>query len=238
MRRGHSPIHWKIGDQRVKVAARKDVVVFELLVQRIAAQRVIGLHQDGKVRIVSHLLAGTLQTANAGHAQQCVAVGGIDTLALCQCLVHMLQLQHAKGGVDFAHLAIDAGGHHGGFIDKAEVFELVDAQLGFGVGADDGAAFKGVEHFGGVKAQHRQIAMAQHAATRVLHAKGVGGVVDDLEVVVVGNLLDGLNIARVAIAMHRHDGRGLRCDGGFDAGGIKVEGVGVHIYKHGFDAVP
>ena len=64
----------------------------------------------------------------------------------------MVELQHAEGGIDFAHLAVNAWGHHGGFIDKAKVLELVDAQLGLGVGTNDGAALEGVEHLGGVKA--------------------------------------------------------------------------------------
>jgi len=150
----------------------------------------------------------------------------------------VLELQHAKGGVDFAHLAVDAGGHHGDFIDKAEVFQVLNALLGFGVRADDGAAFKSIEDFGSMKAEHRQVTMAQHATTLVLHAKCVGGVVDYPQVVVVGNFLDGLHVARVTVAMHWHDGCGVRGDGSFNSGWVEVQSVGVHIHKHGFDAVP
>ena len=44
-------------------------------------------------------------------------------------------------------------------VDEAEVLQVVDALLGLGVGADDGAALEGVEHLGGVEAQHRQVAV-------------------------------------------------------------------------------
>ena len=238
MCRRHAPIHRKVGDQRVKIPAGKDVVVFELLVQRIAAERIVGFHQQGEIRIVGHFFARVLQAANAGHIAQRFAVGCINPLALGQRGVNMPELQHAKGGIDFAHLAVDARGHHGGFIHKTEVLQLVNAQLGFGVGADDGAAFKGVEDLGGVKAQHREVAMVEHTAAVTLHAKGMGGVVNNLEVVVVGNLLNGINIARVTIAMHRHDGRGLRGDGGFDLGWVEVQRVRVHVHKDGLDTVP
>lgn len=151
---------------------------------------------------------------------------------------HVLELQHAKGGVDFAHLAVDAGGHHCGFVDEAEVLQVVDALFGFGVRADDGAAFKGVEDFCGVKTEHGEVAMVQHAAAMALHAKGVGGVVNHLEVVVVGDLLDGIDVTGVAIAVHGHDGRGLRGDGGLDLGWIDVECGGLDVDKHRFVAIP
>jgi len=115
---------------------------------------------------------------------------------------------------------------------------VVDAQLGLGIRADDRPALEGVEDLGGVKAQHRQVAMAEHAATVALHAKSMGRVVDHFQVVVVGNLLDGIHIAGMAIHMDGHDRGGLRGDGGLDSGGVEVQGFGVHIDEHRLDAVP
>ena len=101
------------------------------------------------------------------------------------------------------------GRDHRHFVHKAEVLQLVDVLFCLGIRADDGAALKGVEHLGGVKTEHRQVAMIEDAAAVALHAKGMGGVVDHLEVVLVGNFLDGLHITWVSIDMNRHDGRGL-----------------------------
>lgn len=61
--------------------------------------------------------------------------------------------------------------------------------------------------------------------------EGVGRVVDDSQVVVVCDFLNGIDIAGVAVAVHRHDGR-------FDLAGIKVERVGGNVDEHGFDAIP
>ena len=104
-------------------------------------------------------------------------------------------------------------GNHGDFVHEAEVLQVINALLGFGIGAHDGAAFEGVEHLGGMKAQDRQIAVAQDAAGFIAHTEGVGCVVDDSQVVVVCDFLNGIDIAGVAVAVHRHDGRGLRSDG-------------------------
>ena len=117
-------------------------------------------------------------------------------------------------------------------------FELIDALLGFSIRADDRTALKGVKHLGGMKAEHRQVAMAQDAAARVLHAKGVGSVVNDFEVVVVGNFLNGLHITRIAIAMHGHDGRGLRGDGSLDFCRVKVKRARVYVDEYGLNPIP
>lgn len=152
--------------------------------------------------MVGHGLMAFGQAGNAGHTGQLLAVIGIDFCAALHDLGHVLQLQQAEGGVDLAHLGVDAGGHHGGLIHKAEVFQVVDVLLGLGIRTDDGATLEGIEHLGGVKTQHRQIAVTQDAATCIFHAKGVGCVVDHTQVVIVGNFLNGLGIAGVAIAVH------------------------------------
>jgi hypothetical protein len=107
-----------------------------------------------------------------------------------------------------------------------------------GVVADDGTTFKGAEHLGGVEAEHGQVAMVEHAAAVALHPKGVSGIIDDLEVVLVRYRLNGIDITRVTIAMHRHDRRGLGRNGRLNAGRVEIQGIGIHIHEHGLDTVP
>ncbi len=150
----------------------------------------------------------------------------------------MLQLQKPKGGIDFAHLAVDAGCHDGHLIHETEVLQMVDALLGFRIRTDDRAALKRVEDLGGVETDDRQIAMLEHAAIFGLHTERVRGVVDDLEVVVIGDLLDGFYIAGMAIAVHRHDRGRLRRDSRFDLLRIEIERVRIDIHEDRLDAVP
>ena len=172
--------------------------------------------------MVGHGLLTLRQTVDAFDIGQRLAVAGINGGTALHHLRHVLELQKAKGGVDFAHLGVDTGDNHSAFVDKTKVFEMVDALFGFSVGADNGAALEGIEDFGGVKAQYRQVAMVQHTATMALYAKGVGSIVDDPEIVVISNFLNGIYIARVAITMHRHDGGGLGCNGGLNLSGVEV----------------
>ena len=135
-------------------------------------------------------------------------------------------------------MPVDAGSDHGHLVHKAKVFQVVDTLLGFGIVTNDGAAFEGVEHLGGMKTQHRQVAVVEHTAVMALHAKGVSGVVDDFQSIVVGNFLDTIHITGVAVAVHRHDGGSLRGDGGLDPVRVEVERDRVDVHKHRFDTVP
>ena len=71
-----------------------------------------------------------------------------------------------------------------------------------------------------------------------LHPEGVRGVVDDLEAVLVGYLLYPPGVARLAVAVHRHDGRGPGGDGRLYAVGVDAAVRRVDVHEHGLDAVP
>ena len=92
------------------------------------------------------------------------AVHGVDLLAPVQGAINVVELQQTERGVELAHLAVDAGGDDRHFVDEAEILQVVDACFGLRIRADDRAALEGVEHLGGVEAQHRQVTVAQQAA--------------------------------------------------------------------------
>ena len=69
-------------------------------------------------------------------------------------------------------------------------------------------------------------------------AEGVRSVVDHLEVVGVGDSLDRIDVARMAVAVHRHDRRRVRRDRRLDPCWIEVERLRVDVDEHRLDAVP
>ena len=105
--------------------------------------------------MVGHSLVAFGQAGNSWHMGQLLAVIGINFGPALHDMGHVFQLQQAKSGVDFTHFGVDAWGDNGDLVHKAKVFQVINALFGFGIVADDGAAFKGVEDFGGVKAQYR-----------------------------------------------------------------------------------
>ena len=66
----------------------------------------------------------------------------------------------------------------------------------------------------------------------------MGGIVDDLEAVLVGNLLDNVGIDGLAVAVDGHDSGGLRGDGGLYLIWVETAGALLDIDEDGLDAVP
>ncbi len=208
------------------------------LMQAVAGQREVVLDQDRERGVVGQFRRARRQATHAGDLRQAPPVVGVDLATLRQRTIDVLQLQQAEGRVHLAHLAVDAGGHHRGLVDEAEVLQPADALVGLGVRADDGAALEGVEHLGGMEAEHAEVAVAQDRAAVVLDPEGVRGVVDDLEVVGVGDALDRGGVARRAVAVYRHDRGGMRGDRGLDLLRVQVQRDRVDVHEHRLDPFP
>lgn len=227
------------GDEGVEIAAAEDSLFLEAIVEGIAGFSVFGfVHKDGEVGIVVGDAGDIFHDAQTGNTTQSFAILLCHLAAGFDGGIHIAKAEQAVGGADFIHLAVDAGGYHLRLIRKAEVLEVVDALLHGGIVADEGAAFHGVIGFGGVEGERTDIACVENALAIHAHAEGMGGIVDDLEAVFIGNGLDAPGIARGAIDMHGHDGGGARGDGGLYFIGIEIARDGVDIHEDGFDAIP
>src|SRR5450631_1511168 len=237
-RRRQPAIHGEITDQRVEIPAHMNVVIAKLLIEGIATAGVVGLDQNGKVRIVGAHFPGGLQATYASNMLEPRPVSLVDGLALGDRLIDSLELQKTKRCVEFAHLAVDARRDNRDFVDKSEVLEVVDSLPGLLVGADDGAAFECCEYLRSMEAEHRQVSMIEDAAAVTLYTEGVRSIVNDLEAVVVGDGFDAFHVTWMSVAMYGHDGRGLRRDRSFDPSRVQIQGVRVDVDEHRLDAVP
>ena len=94
---------------------------------------------------------------------------------------------------------------------------MVEQRIQFLVLETDATTFDGVEYLGRMEAEHGCIAESRRAIAasvfvHALDAEGMGSIIDDLKPVTVSDLLDSINIAKIAVNMHRHDGAGARGD--------------------------
>src|SRR5690554_7946108 len=102
---------------------------------------------------------------------------------------------------------------------------------------NDGSAFEGVEYFGGMEAENAEVAKVEYRLSVNFYAKCVGGIVNELEVVGVCDLLKGFELTWVAINVYRHDCGGVKGYGGFYFLGGESVGVGFYIGIYGLDVV-
>ena len=226
-------------DQRIEVAAGQDTLLAHLEVELISRHAIpLGIDKDGKIAVVVAHTGHVVPEVDALDGPERLAVADGDLMAGLDAIIHMLQVQQAEGGPHLVHLAVDAGCYDLGLTVKAEVLEVVDALLHFLVVHDKRAALDGVIDLGGMETQGGHVALVEDALAIDLNAKGMGGVIDDAQAILVGNGLNLGGAAGLAIDVHGHDGRGARGDGGLDAVGIDASCRRVNIDEHRLDAVP
>ncbi|MNN12818.1 hypothetical protein D3C81_1258260 [compost metagenome] len=216
-----------------------DVVGGEEREQCITAKGKLRPYQYREVRMIGDCLAPPLDTANTRNPLKPFAITLVDQPPLPERIIQALQLQEAKGCVNFAELTVCTGQFYGASVGRqAKVLQLVDAPLGRLVATDDSAALEGAEHLGSVETQGHEVAVAQQAAVCILNTESMCRVIDHLQAMALGNRAYCLDITGMAVAVYRQDGCGLVGDGRFDACRVKVQGVRVDIDEHRRQIVP
>ena len=228
-----------MADQGVEVSSAVDAGFLHSEVELIPCLSILlGVYEDREVAVVVFHVFADGEHADTFDVGKGFPISLGDALAGGDGFVNELEVEQAVGGAHFVHFGVDAGGDDFCLAGEAEVFEIVDALLGFFVVAYEGAAFDGVVGLGGVEGEGGHVAGVEDAFAIDFDAEGVGGVVDDAKAVAVGDLLDGVDVAGVAVDMHGHDGGGFWGDGGFNLGGVETAGGGVDVDEDGADAVP
>ena len=236
---GESAVGGELADERVEIASAEDFLAAHLEVELVAGDAVLlGVDEDGEVAVVMAHAGHVVPEGDAGHGAERLAVAYGHLVAGLDGLVHLAEVQQSVGGAHLVHLGVDARCDDLGLAGEAEVLEVVDTAFGLLVVHHHGAALDGVVHLRGMEAERGHVAGVENALAVHLHAEGMGCVVNDLEPVFVGNVLDLLRLARLTVDMHGHDGGGLRRDGGLDAVGVDIAGGGVDVHEDGPYAVP
>lgn len=227
------------GDEGVEVAAAEDAGGFKTGVELVAGLAVEGgVDEDGEVGVVVAHAGHVVEECDAWHCAEGGTISVGHVMAGVDGGVDLPEVEQAVGGAHLVHLGVDARSYHLGLAGETKVLEVVDALLRPLVVHDEGATLDGVVNLGGVKREGRHIALAEYASTVDLYAKGVGGVVDDLKAIFIGDGLNAGGVAGLAIDVDGHDGGGAWGDSGFDEVGVEVAGGGVDVDEDGLDAVP
>lgn len=229
----------ELADKRVEVAAAVDIVALQEGVEVVALHTVsVGIDEDREVAMVVLDSGYVLEEGDTVDVLQGIAVceGCFATVGYCR--IHLLEIQETVGAAHLVHLGVYAGADDGGLSGEAEVLQVVYALLGGFVVHYHGPALDGVVDLGGVEAERAQVAPVEDGASFDFYSKGVGGIVDDLQAVAVGDLLYATDVAGIAIDVDGHYGRGLRGDGGLYPFRVEVAGFWVDVDEDGLAAVP
>ena len=234
-----TPVGRERADERVEVSATEDVALLHFSVEVVAGHAVLfGVHEYREVGVVVPHARHVLEISDALDVLHPLAVEFGNMFPRRDGVVHVLQVDEPDRRADLVHLAVDARGDHRGLTGEAEVLEIVYPLLRLLVVHDERPALDGVVHLGGVEAQGGHVARVEYRFAVHLDAEGVSGVIYHLEPILVGYLLYALHVAGLAVAVHGHDGGGLRGDGRLYPVGVHAAVGWVDVHEHGLDAVP
>ena len=229
----------ELADEGIEVSAAVDVPRLQFVVQFIPGHAVLlRVHEDREVRVIVPYARHILEVRDAGDVPKALAVGDGDPVPGLDGLVHMLKIYQSYRGAHLVHLPVDAGGNDCGLTGKAEVLEVVYALLSLCIMHYKCSALYRVVYLSRMKAERGHIARVQETLAVHLHAESVGCIVDDPEAVLVRYVLYPSGVARLAVAVHGHDGRGPRGYRRLDAVRIDAAVRRVDVHEHRLDAVP
>ena len=159
-------------------------------------------------------------------------------LALLDGMVDLLEVKKTINRAYFVKFAVDSGSDNFGFTFETEVFEVVDSFFSSFIVHDECSPFDGVEYFGGVETERREISPVQYGFAIDFNTKGMCSIIYDFEPIFISNVLNSLVVARLSIAVDRQDSRGLWSDGSFDFIRVDVAGFGVDVNKYRLKSIP
>ena len=234
-----APVRRELADQGIEVSAAVDISRFQLVVKFVPGHAVLlRVHEHREVRVVVPHARHVLEVCYAGNILQSLAVGNRHLVPGLDGLVHMSEIYKPHRRAHLVHLAVDAGGYDRRLAGEAEVLQVVYPLLGPSIVHYKCSALYCVVYLSRVETECRHVARVQDALPVYLHTEGVRSVVDDPEAVLVRYVLDPPGVARLAVAVHRHDGSGswsYRC-----LNAVRVDAAvrRVDVHEHRLDAVP
>lgn len=196
------------------------------------------MDENGEITVIVAHARDVVPELDTGNITQSLAVTDGNLVAGLDGLVNLTEVEESVGGAYLVHLGVDAGSNDLGLSGKAEVLEVIDASFGLLVVHDHGTALDGIIDLGGVEGKGGHVAGIEQRYTVLFDTESVGSIVDDAEAIFVGDILNSLGVAWLAIDMYGHDGSSARGDGGFNLVGVEAAGGPVDVDEYGFDAVP
>lgn len=177
-----------------------------------------------------------LDLIDSGLGKEGVIAGGICDSPV-DPLIEVFEFDAEDGGLECIEARVDAD-------DLVVVLGLhaVDAEdakfrsQGVVFGRHQTAVAGASEVFGRKEAEAADRTHGSGAASAVIGADGLGGILDDGQVVASGDLENLVHACALPVDMNWHDGAGARGDGGFDPTDIDIEVIGIDIDINGSGA--
>lgn len=226
-------------DERVEIPASQYVVLLHPGIQFVPRLPIcFCVHEDGEVGVVVPDARHVLEESYALDFAESFAVAVRDHVACFYGSIDLPEVKQSVCASDLVHLAVDAGADDRGLVLKSEVAKVIYLLLHLLRPADYCPAFEGVVDLCGVETERGDVTGREYTPAVLLHSESMRSIVDDLESVPVRNRLDLVDSARLAVAVHGHDGDRFGRNCRFDLLWVEVAGLRVNVREHRLESVP
>ena len=229
---GAAAVTVKGGCKRVEILARYDVFCGKQVINLIAGITVT-VEQHRKVGVIGFHTRQNRTEADTGDAFQTAEVTRMDSFPFPDFSVQMAEQTETHGGAEFVHLRIAADIRNLLGAVNAEVFQVVQLCAQGGIAVADGTAFNGMENLGCMEGEHRGVSEAGGTDAVFHNTEGMGGIVNDFQMMAGGNIRNGFGVAEVAVDMHGEDGNGFIRDESFDFGSVDGVRLRINVTENG-----
>jgi len=234
-----APVHRKRTDERIEVPPSPDIPLAHPEVKLIPGHPIpASIHENREITVVMTHTGHIVPESDTLDRAQGLAVFHSDPAPSLDRGIDLHKIQQAVSRADFIQLSIDARSDHFRLSRKAEVLEEIDPFLRLLVVHHHRSAFDRVEDLGRMKTQGAHIAFEEDAPALHFDAEGMGGIIDDFQPVLIGDLLNSSRVAGLSRDMNRQDRRRPRRDRGFDLSGIHTARIPVDVHEDRLDSVP
>lgn len=215
----------EVRQERIEVATREDIaLLFEFGVDLFARGEVF--EEDGAVGVIRRL-ADVLDRITI---RKCRGIGRVDLVAPGEEIIDFVEAKATHKRLKLIHLRVRTDIHALSLALDRKVAELGELGLDRRILKDEHAAFAGVKELSRMKREHRHRAFNTDRLTRgFFDAKGVRGIVDYGDTVLLGETIEALDVAHVAVDMDGNDcfrARRYELLRGF---GRETQGLGVNV---------
>ena len=159
---------------------------------------------------------------DARHLRQAFGVRLADASLAGHDVVHTVDLRQAKSRLQVGESEVEAElcVQEAALGLKAEIAQTSRVFRQAVVVDQEHAAFAGSDQLVGVEAEAARGTKRASASAAILGAVRLRGILDDLQVVALGNLEQRIHVHRVAVDVHRHDRPRPGRDARFDLGDV------------------
>ena len=200
-------------DARIEILPGMNAVFLKIPVNLISAESKL-MESDRHIGIVKLDIMITKRQQNPRNIAEHFHIPLKNRLALLNPCIHMPEIAKSHRSAKFIHFTIGTDRSNLLLTQDTEIFKLIQLFHKFLIRLSrrNGSTLYGIKHLGCMEGKHRSVSVGADPLAIITLPKGMRGIINHLEMMLVRNFLYIMHCTDIAVYMHRHNSARFRCD--------------------------